>query len=103
MRRLAIFLTVAVALTAVGYSQAPGRINTATPSPPQVLGIDHALQVTATAEQRVVFNVKTLKYHCPTCSAAKRCTKSCINTTLADALQRGGVACKLCGGACRNP
>ena len=26
----------------------------------------------------VIFNVKTLIYHKPTCMAAKRCTKSCI-------------------------
>lgn len=94
MRCRAIFLTVAVALTAVANTQAPGRFNTvATTSPPQVVAVDHALPLTSRAEHQVIFNVKTLKYHCPTCSAAKRCTK----------MKRGGVACKICGGACRKP
>src|SRR5436853_1577204 len=51
-------------------------------------------------EQKVVFNTHSLKYHCASCSAAKRCTKNCITTTLADAKARGGVACKICGGTC---
>lgn len=50
----------------------------------------------------VTFNVKTLKIHCPSCSAARRCTKSCVDIPRADAIKRGGVACKLCGGVCRR-
>ena len=51
-------------------------------------------------EQKVVFNTKSKKYHCATCTWAKRCTKNCITTTLADAKARGGVPCKVCGGTC---
>src|SRR5262249_45917073 len=62
-----------------------------------------AKQVNATAaEQLVVFNTHSLKYHCASCSAAVRCTRNCITTTLADAKARGGIACKICGGTCRR-
>jgi len=57
---------------------------------------------TVPVEEQVVFNTKSLKYHCATCSAAKRCTRNCITTTLRDAKARGGVACKLCGGTCKK-
>jgi transposase-like protein len=56
----------------------------------------------AKATDLVTFNVKTLKIHCPSCSAARRCTKSCVDIPRADAIKRGGVACKLCGGVCRR-
>jgi hypothetical protein len=56
----------------------------------------------AKATDVVTFNVKTLKIHCPLCSAAQRCTKSCVDIRRADAIKRGGVACKLCGGVCRR-
>src|SRR5437870_2421840 len=69
-----------------------------TPPSPDVHGaIGRAADAT---EQKVVFNTKTLKYHCPTCTWAKRCTRNCITTTLADAILKGGVACKVCGGTC---
>lgn len=61
---------------------------------------DHAQAATA-ADEKVVFNTKSLKYHCATCTWAKRCTRNCITTTLADAQARGGVACKVCGGTCK--
>jgi hypothetical protein len=53
------------------------------------------------AEETVTFNTKSLKYHCQTCSAAKRCTVNCIDIPVSKAIRRGGVACKLCGGSCR--
>src|SRR3977135_616152 len=59
-------------------------------------------QAATADDQKVVFNTHSLKYHCASCSAAKRCTKNCIATTLADAKARGGVACKLCGGTCAH-
>jgi hypothetical protein len=52
------------------------------------------------ANPKVVFNVHSHKYHCPTCRAAKSCTQNCIETTLSYALEHNGVACKLCGGTC---
>jgi endonuclease G len=48
----------------------------------------------------VVFNTRSKKYHCPSCPSARQC-KYCIETTLQDALDRDGVACKRCGGRCR--
>ncbi len=58
--------------------------------------------VTAQAERRsdpeVVFNTNSLIYHRASCSAARRCTRNCVTTTLNDAKKRGGRACKLCGG-----
>jgi hypothetical protein len=54
----------------------------------------------ADQSQIVAFNTKTLKFYCRTCSAAKRCTRNCIDITRAEAKTRGGVPCKICGGTC---
>jgi len=51
-------------------------------------------------DQQVYFNTKSHKYHCLTCSAAKRCTVNCIKISRDEAIRRGGVACKICGGTC---
>jgi len=57
--------------------------------------------VTAGAQdEMVLFNTTTHKYHCRTCSLAKRCTTNCIELTLSEAKARGGIACKVCGGTC---
>jgi len=45
----------------------------------------------------VIFNINTMKVHCPNCSAASRCT-NCVPITASDARSRGGVPCKICGG-----
>lgn len=45
----------------------------------------------------VVFNVKTMIYHKPTCIAAKRCTKNCIKMPKAKA-EKLGRPCDICGG-----
>lgn len=55
------------------------------------------LSVAAIAET-VVYNVKTGKYHKPSCQAAVKCTINCIKIEKSQAKQKGGVACKLCGG-----
>ena len=46
----------------------------------------------------VMFNVKTQKYHSPSCEHAHRCTKNCIKIDRTDAQRRGGIPCKVCGG-----
>lgn len=48
----------------------------------------------------VAFNKSTLKYHCVTCQWAKKCTRNCITITRREAIDRGGVACKVCRGKC---
>lgn len=52
------------------------------------------------AEEKVAFNVKSMKYHCLTCSSALACTKNCIEVSRSEAKRRGGVPCKNCGGSC---
>ncbi len=49
----------------------------------------------------VSFNTSSLKYHCPSCEWAIKCTKNCINIKRSEAIKRGGVPCKICGGCCR--
>ncbi len=67
-----------------------------------VLALCASAIVTAQAERpsdpEVVFNTSSLIYHRASCSAARRCTRNCVTTTLSDARRRGGRACKLCGG-----
>jgi hypothetical protein len=55
----------------------------------------------APREETVSFNVKSHKFHCPSCRAARACTRNCIALPKSEALRRGGVACKICGGTCR--
>ena len=93
MRRFAVALITCLFATALAAR---------TPVPTGRTAIQSASpgQAAAAADQKVVFNTHSLLYHCASCSAAKRCTKSCVTTTLADAKARGGRACKLCGGTC---
>mgnify|MGYP006322392187 CR=1 FL=1 len=49
------------------------------------------------SDSYVVFNVKTLVYHKPSCMAARRCTKSCVKMPKAKAIERGRP-CEICGG-----
>gem|GEM_PF-1462367 len=72
---------------------------------------NHAAAVTAmsaataaatTATDPIVnFNTQTHKYHCPTCRYAKQCTKNCVEIKRSEAIAKGGVACKICGGTCK--
>ena len=72
-----------------------------------VVSILIAFTVGSTAESSrkstlmVTFNTQTLKYHCPTCRWAKKCTVNCIVIPLAEAIEKDGVACKVCRGRCR--
>lgn len=45
----------------------------------------------------VVYNTKTGKYHAQNCEWAKKCTVNCIKIDRKQAVQRGGVPCKVCG------
>ena len=58
--------------------------------------------ITAPRDDVVAFNKSTLKYHCVTCKWAVRCTKNCVEIPRAEALRRGGVPCKVCGGYCKR-
>jgi hypothetical protein len=44
--------------------------------------------------QPVLLNSKTHRFHAPTCGWAR----NCIRITREDAVKRGGVPCKVCGG-----
>lgn len=46
----------------------------------------------------IVFNTNTLKIHKLDCEWAKKCTKNCVKTTRSKAYEKGGTACKVCGG-----
>lgn len=50
----------------------------------------------AASSLTVAFNTKSHKYHYMSCSAAKRCTVNCIDLSLEDAIERGGIPCKIC-------
>jgi hypothetical protein len=49
-------------------------------------------------QQIVMFNKKTHKYHDPGCRWAARCTVNCIALSKTEAIRRGGIPCKVCGG-----
>lgn len=51
-------------------------------------------------EEVVAFNTKSLKYHCLSCEWAVKCTRNCIEIPRSEAIRRGGVPCKVCGGSC---
>lgn len=48
--------------------------------------------------ETVVYNTKTGKFHLPNCQWANKCTVNCIKIDRKEAIQRGGVPCKVCGG-----
>jgi uncharacterized membrane protein len=56
--------------------------------------------VAAAGDEIVMFNTKSLKYHCPSCRWAKKCTRNCIKIMKSEAKKRGGIPCKVCGGSC---
>lgn len=51
----------------------------------------------ASAEM-VMYNTSTGKFHKITCKWAKKCTANCIKIEKSQAVKRGGVPCKVCGG-----
>ncbi len=58
--------------------------------------------VFANDDESVVFNTQTHKFHCATCQSAIKCTKNCVTITKSEAIKRGGVPCKVCGGSCKE-
>ncbi len=56
------------------------------------------LFATTALAETVVFNTKTYKYHKVWCQWANRCTVNCIKIDKKEAIKRGGIPCKVCGG-----
>ncbi len=48
--------------------------------------------------EMVMYNIKTNKYHHIECKWAKKCTVNCIKIDKKEAIKRGGIPCKVCGG-----
>lgn len=46
----------------------------------------------------VMYNTDSGKFHQLWCRFAKKCTVNCIKIDKKEALKRGGVPCKVCGG-----
>ena len=46
----------------------------------------------------VMYNTKTGKYHNLRCVWALKCTVNCIKIDKEQAIKRGGIPCKVCGG-----
>lgn len=57
---------------------------------------------TSSKSDLVIFNQQSKKYHCPSCEWARKCTRNCVEITRAEAIRRGGVACRTCGGKCSD-
>jgi hypothetical protein len=53
------------------------------------------------SDEVVLFNTNSLKYHCPSCQWAIKCTRNCISVSLEKAKSSGGIPCKVCGGSCK--
>lgn len=54
----------------------------------------------STRGEAVYFNRQSLKYHCLTCEWARKCTRNCREMSRAEAIDRGGVPCKVCHSSC---
>ena len=46
----------------------------------------------------VVYNTKTGKIHAIWCKWAEKCTVNCIKLERREAINRGGIPCKVCNG-----
>ena len=62
-----------------------------------VVSIFFAVTNISSAET-VVYNTQTHKIHKVWCRWAAKCTVNCINIDRKEAVKRGGVPCKVCGG-----
>jgi len=61
------------------------------------LKLNASISKADTREDVVVFNIKTKKYHKAACVWAERCTKNCVFMKKTEALEKGGMPCKVCG------
>lgn len=52
----------------------------------------------ASFAEMVIYNLKTYKYHSVHCKWAEKCNKNCIKIDKKEAVRRGGIPCKVCGG-----
>ena len=48
--------------------------------------------------EMVMYNTKTGKFHSLNCRWAHKCTVNCIKIDRKEAIKRGRVPCKVCGG-----
>lgn len=46
----------------------------------------------------VMYNTQTGKFHSLSCRWAQKCTVNCIKIERQQAIKKGGVPCKVCGG-----
>lgn len=53
---------------------------------------------TPASGQVVYFNTNSHKFHNPHCEWAIKCTRNCIRIPYTEAIRRGGIPCKVCGG-----
>jgi len=60
--------------------------------------INANIQKNVPGKDVVVFNVQNKKMHKPGCEWADKCTKNCVYISKKEALKRGGIPCKVCGG-----
>jgi hypothetical protein len=88
MSRIIVLVLAVIALTisSFGFTHASSHGQARNP-----------VLIAAKDSEVVDFNLNSHIYHNPRFSAALRCTH-CIKITRAEAKQRGGRACKLCGG-----
>ena len=56
------------------------------------------LNIAPALAYNVAFNTQTYKYHQLWCRWAKKCTVNCVIMKKEQAVKRGGVPCKVCGG-----
>jgi len=63
-----------------------------------VAAADSKAAVVEQKSQTVFLNTKTLKFHSLSCEWARKCTRNCVRVSREEALKRGGVPCKVCGG-----
>lgn len=55
----------------------------------------------AESDPYVELNTRSHIFHHPECNSARACTRNCVHVRRSEALQRGGVPCKHCGGGLR--
>ncbi len=63
-----------------------------------LLAMPVSVNAAGSSKTMVILNVKSLIYHMPHCTWARRCTKNCVKSTMDKAHQAGARACKVCGG-----